>query len=153
MQHTCRIRKMPHFVDNKKVVSSFLYTLLVMITHDVESNPGPYKPKYPCQLCDNAVQWGQRGVRCDTCLEWYHTDCMGMGTRTYEELDGSRIVWFCNTCNAANFSAGHLFSHSSIEASNSFGSLSFMSNDGSQTVNVGSPKVTSSPVETQAPSC
>ena len=39
MSHTHAVVKMPHFVDNKKVVSSFLYTLLVMIAHDVESNP------------------------------------------------------------------------------------------------------------------
>ena len=131
---------------------SCIFISVYITCHDCSRcrvKPGPYKPKYPRQLCDKAVKWGQRGVRCDTCLEWYHTDCMGMGTRTYEELDGSRIAWFCT----ANFSAGHLFSHSSTEASNSFGSLSFLSNDGSQTVNLGPPKATSYPVETQVPSC
>lgn len=142
------IKHAPNYINNnRKLVSSFLFLLMVVNAHDVETNPGPYKPKFPCQVCDKAVKWGQRGVRCDTCLEWCHIDCMGMGTRTYENLDGSRVIWFCSTCNGSNYSAGHLFSNSNIEVSNSFNSLSINSND---EVQMGLPKATSSPIDIQA---
>ncbi len=67
-----------------------------------------------------------------------------MSTHTYENLDGSRVIWYCNACGEANYSECHLFSSSSIECSNSFGSLSSPNEDGS--FELGSPKATSSPV-------
>ena len=108
---------------NVKLVSAYLHVLLVINAHDIELNPGPYKPKFPCQMCSKAVKWGQRGVRCDSCLGWYHTECMGMGTHTYEDLDGSRVLWICHSCGIPNYSACHMFTNSSIETYNSFSSL------------------------------
>ena len=66
-------------IDNKMKLSlSYLCILLIVDAHDTEVNPGPYKPKYPCQLCQLACKWGQRCVQCDTCNGWYHADCMNM---------------------------------------------------------------------------
>ena len=31
-------------------------------TSDVELNPGPRTPKYPCQICSRAVKWKQGGL-------------------------------------------------------------------------------------------
>ena len=72
------------------------------------------------------------GVRCDSCLGWYHTQCMGMGTHTYEDLDGTQAVWICHTCGVPNYSDGHIFSTSSIKSSNSFSSLASLHDDGSE---------------------
>ena len=82
---------------------------------------------------------------CDCCSSWYHTDCMGMSTHTYENLDGSRVIWICDACGEPNYSAGYLFSTSSFETSNSFSSLGSMTDDGM--LKLGSPRATSSPVD------
>ena len=124
--------------------------LLVINAHDIELNPGPYKPKFPCQMCSKAVKWGQRGVRCDSCLGWYHTECMGMGTHTYEDLDGSRVLWICHSCGIPNYSACHMFTNSSIETYNSFSSLDTV-NDENELL-LSPPAATSSPIDKQCKS-
>ena len=149
--HTVRsfsiIKHSPQYINtssSNKMVASYLFVLLMVNACDVEVNPGPYKPKFPCHVCSLAVKWGQKGVMCDCCSSWYHTDCMGMSTQTYENLDGSRVIWICDACGEPNYSAGHLFSTSSFETSNSFSSLGSLNDDGA--LKLGSPKATSSPV-------
>jgi hypothetical protein len=56
----------------------YLSLIIIMMSSDVELNPGPRQPKYPCQICHKAVTWKTRGVACDDCSKWYHTDCMHM---------------------------------------------------------------------------
>ena len=34
----------------------YLLLLLILQAADIELNPGPYQPKYPCQICDKAVR-------------------------------------------------------------------------------------------------
>ena len=39
----------------------YLTLLLLVNASDIELNPGP-KTKYPCQVCNLAVRWNQRGL-------------------------------------------------------------------------------------------
>jgi hypothetical protein len=110
--------------DNKKLSLSYLCTLLIINAHDNETNPGPYKVKFPCFLCSKAVKWGQKGIRCDNCMGWYHADCINMGSQTYEYLGNNSITWICPSCGLPNYSSESPFtSGGSIELSNSFESL------------------------------
>ncbi len=43
---------------NSNLVLTYLHLLLIVNAHDIEVNPGPYKPKFPCQVCSLAVKWG-----------------------------------------------------------------------------------------------
>ena len=129
--------------NKTKLTLSYLCILLIVNAHDTEVNPGPYKPKYPCQVCNKAVKWGQRGIRCDTCFGWYHVDCMVMSTQSYDDLNHSGVMWICHACGIPNYSSGHLFTDSSIELSNSFHSLASMSDENAQ---LGSLKAASSPI-------
>lgn len=49
--------------------SNNLFMLLLVLSGDVESNPGPVK--YPCGICSKPVRINQKGVACDTCSLWY----------------------------------------------------------------------------------
>ena len=64
--------------------------------HDIELNPGPRSPKFPCGICHKAVTSNQCGVACDTCNIWHHTTCIHMSTNTYKSLHN--ISWHCTSC-------------------------------------------------------
>ena len=70
---------------------------------------------------------------------------MGMETRTYENLNMSRVMWICNACGVPNYSACHFFS--SIETSNSFSSLPSLNGEGAI---LGSPRAASTPVDKES---
>jgi hypothetical protein len=76
------------FLADRPIKYTMLYFSLIIImkSSDVELNPGPRQPKYPCQICHKAVTWKTRGVACDDCSMWYHTDCMHIPTQIYESL-------------------------------------------------------------------
>ena len=46
--------------------SSWLCSLL-MLSGDLESNPGPRPAKFPCGVCSRACRNGQAAIQCDTC--------------------------------------------------------------------------------------
>lgn len=121
--------------------NSSLYLSLLLLANacDVEANPGP-RTKYPCQICERAVTWKQRGVACDDCQCWYHVDCMHMSTPIYHALANSNISWHCVNCGLPQFSTS-LFESFIIESSNSFSTLSSCTTPTSP----GSPMATSSP--------
>ena len=97
-----------------------------MQASDLNPNPGPYKPKFPCAICKKAARWDQRATCCNHCNNWYHVDCMGMSTFAYNALQISQVSWICCQCGIPNF-ASSLFSNSSIEQANSFSILSDLS--------------------------
>lgn len=129
---------------SKSVRSDQHIQLLLIISGQVESDPGPYKPKYPCQVCTRAVKWVQRALACDNCDNWCHVSCMSMTSDDYQLLSNTSTTWFCKICDAPNYSRlydsipvsensySHLrsSSHTPLEASHS---------------SIGSPIVTSSP--------
>ena len=60
--------------------------MILMLSSDVQMNPGPRSPKYPCGICSKACLWSQPAVACDSCQVWYHTGCMGMNSKVYNAL-------------------------------------------------------------------
>ena len=52
----------------KLTVSYYLRFLLIVTAHETEINPSACMHRQPCQLCDKAVKWSQKGVRCDNCF-------------------------------------------------------------------------------------
>ena len=47
--------------------SACLLKLLILLAGDVELNPGPRKPKFPCIECGKACTWKSQAVCCDDC--------------------------------------------------------------------------------------
>ena len=76
---------------------------LLILSNDIERNPGPRTPKFPCGICTKAVRWNDKGVACDSCNSWFHTKCIGMCDEIYHAL-APDISWHCFTCGLPNFS-------------------------------------------------
>lgn len=102
--------------------SSFLVLSLLLLSGNVELNPGPHY-KHPCGSCTKPVKPNQRGVQCDICDIWYHTRCMLMSPDRYEGLATLSAVWICSSCGVPNFSSTLLDADNNMELSNSFSSL------------------------------
>ena len=47
--------------------SYFYLSLLILRAGDVELNPGPYQPKFPCKYCNYAAKWNQKCLQCNLC--------------------------------------------------------------------------------------
>ena len=88
--HLCRslqhLKHLPHTGERYRCRLVLLF--LFMIAGDIELNPGP--SQYPCGYCENPVNWSSRGVCCDNCSVWHHASCMGIGSRDYSHLNGSK---------------------------------------------------------------
>ena len=47
----------------------------LLLSGQVELNPGPRSPRWPCGSCGKNVNWRCKALECDTCKTLYHTDC------------------------------------------------------------------------------
>ncbi|KAI8517480.1 hypothetical protein Bbelb_060610 [Branchiostoma belcheri] len=104
---------------------------------DLETNPGPRPPKYPCGSCGKAVTFKHKGVCCDRCDYWFHHDCQGLSSNMYSYLGNSNVSWVCLNCGLPNFSTT-FFNSSNFESdTNPFSPLSENS--------PGAPQAASSP--------
>ena len=81
----------------------YLSSLLLCLASDIEVNPGPYTPKYPCNICEKAAKWGQQAIQCDGCDLWYHKHCLTMSTAVYDALTNTSATWICCNCGLPNF--------------------------------------------------
>ena len=106
-----------------KTVLIYIFTLLISQSTNVEVNPGPVVSQYPCGYCNLEVTWSQKGIYCEECGIWYHTDCQGIGDGTYDKLSESKHVWICLNCCLPNYSSSLLESLDSLADINSFSSL------------------------------
>ena len=126
------------FLKSHKVSSRghllYLFSLVILQSHDCHPNPGPHTPKYPCQVCGKACRWSKtiKSVARSSCELWYHKDCMQMNTAICEALEKTDVSWCCFKCCIPNFDKSLLedfkatldTSRSSISTRN--GSLTFL---------------------------
>ncbi|KAL8593065.1 hypothetical protein ACOMHN_017991 [Nucella lapillus] len=80
------------------------FLLIMLLSQDIEVNPGPRAVKYPCGECYKAVKQKDKGVACDNCETWYHTQCMKMSDTIYYSIT-SNTSWVCYQCGMPNFSS------------------------------------------------
>ena len=113
-----------HYTQGFKLSSkrgSYHVLLSLLLSGQIESNPGPRSPKYPCGECNKAVRWG-KSIACDQCDVWYHKDCLQMTSLNFEAQ--ADLSWICCKCALPNSSS--LFDsfesrNSSIDSSDSPG--------------------------------
>ena len=79
---------------------SSLGLLVIILSGDVHSNPGPIK--YPCHACQWPVANNHRSMGCESCGIWAHIKCGGVTPKQYEAyLQGDGLSdWSCPACNA-----------------------------------------------------
>ena len=107
--------------------TNFGFALCLLLAGDIELNPGPRRPKYPCGICNKAVKQNDPSVLCDQCGLWVHNTCSGLSSNLYHILQHSdNFVWICPSCGMPSFSSS-FFLDSETSVSNSFSPLA--SND------------------------
>ena len=125
-----------------------LYTIILLLSGDVELNPGPTtKSVYPCGICETEVTWQCKGICCDNCNIWFHHSCANLDSLEYLLLGRSNTQWKCPRCDSINVDS---FTYNSLEISchNSFSPLAqdgYRSSIDSITSDPFTPTHTSSP--------
>ena len=66
----------------KGSVCTELLQLLLVISGNVELNPGPQAPEYPCVECGDAV--AINSIACDICNTWNRREGAGMNLTILE---------------------------------------------------------------------
>ena len=92
-RHICPLNKR---LEHHRL-ATWVQVLLALRSGDIESNPGPYRPKYPCKICGKAAKWKQKCLQCDFCSGWYHAEWLGMPDSVYAEHEANTsISWICS---------------------------------------------------------
>ena len=122
---SCKTSKTINFYDRlatKKVNNySGLFILTLLLSNDVQQNPGPCTNKiYQCGLCDAAVNWSDDGMCCDNCSIWHHASCMGLGAADYAHLNKSSVSWECFKCHYTNLDSFTFHSYSISDNSSNY---------------------------------
>ena len=84
----------------------------LLLRSGIESNPGPWRKKYPCIECDKPCI--RSCLMCNTCKKWCHFGCAGVDLYT-----ARRIWWHCWKCKNVN-------SKTQKEAKEEIGSLNIL---------------------------
>ena len=78
---------------------SYLYQqTLILQAGDVETNPGPRAPRFPCGECNKACssyRGAKASILCDTCNAWFHADCIGISDPVLDVLGRCDLPWEC----------------------------------------------------------
>ena len=107
---------------NKSQISSTLCILMLLISGDIEPNPGPIR--HPCGICECPVAANHRAICCDSCDTWIHIKCANMSTKKYQKHQNSSCTWICFRCGMPTFSDSFFENSTISNLSNSFPALS-----------------------------
>ncbi|XP_072051476.1 uncharacterized protein [Amphiura filiformis] len=129
--------------------AALLLGLLIQLSGDVETNPGPRPPKYPCGECSKACtdyKGAKASILCESCNAWYHADCVNIDAPMLSILGRSNIPWECCNCGLSNPSS-NLFDSTILGSDISITS----SRSSTSSCPPGSPLASSSPSKQQHP--
>lgn len=91
-QETGRTLPLSYSVSRNKLY----FFLVLLLSGDLELNPGP---KDPCGTCGKGVRKNQHGLACDQCDLWYHRKCLQMDIPSYQKFhDDESLEYLCPTC-------------------------------------------------------
>ena len=104
---------MLHTVGEMRLLSNYLITFITLtylcaflsispvLNGDIETNPGPKPPKFPCGHCKGSMS----SILCESCNTWYHAVCANIDTNLLSMLERSSYSLECPNCDIPNFSA------------------------------------------------
>ena len=89
--------------------ASTLSFILILLSGDVHSNPGPINSIYPCGYCHRPVTWDSNsdGVCCDGdgCDLWHHKSCIELCSEDFQLLNRTNVQWHCCKCEHINIAS------------------------------------------------
>ena len=86
----------------KRAKTSIIYynnsivTFNIILSGDMEQNPGPGLPKPKCPRCDKTVRCNQKRLICQLCLDVVHANCVNLKHHVRNSIDAKS--WTCNDC-------------------------------------------------------
>lgn len=96
----------------------YIITVLLLISGDINPNPGPRTPQFPCGVCTKAVKDNQAALCCDGCNVWSHRKCIQMPLSEYRIIGNTNMDWYCTTCTLPQFTDSFLADLNPAEATN-----------------------------------
>ena len=81
-----------------------LLSISLVLSGDIETNPGPKPPKFPCGHCNKACcnyKVVMSSILCESCNTWYHAACVNIDTSLFSVLER----FSCPNYGLPNFSA------------------------------------------------
>ena len=127
----------------------YVILLLLLLAGDIETNPGPRTPKYPCGECKKACtsyKGSQASILCDSCNSWFHSKCVGLIDVVFDTLGRCDLPWECYKCDIPNISTS-LFDSSISHNSETSTSTSRSSCSSTSSIQPSSPLAASSPTK------
>lgn len=134
-------------------IASILFGVTILLSGDVELNPGP--PKYPCGECGKACtsyKGAKASILCDTCNTWFHAECVNLSDPIFSVLGRTDLPWECCSCGLPNFSSG-LFDATLDSTNNTDSFSSCPSSPESVLSDQGAPIAASSPARHHPTGC
>ena len=123
---------------------------LLLLSGDIELNPGPRTWKYPCGVCSKPCKSNQPAIQCDTCNSWIHKKCVSINPTIWTSLANSSVSWECINCGLPNFSSSFFNSSLDHSSPNKFNVLSPHS-DRWHSNHISPPRKNFQPAETSTP--
>ena len=111
---------MLYTVGEMRLLSNYLITFITLtylcaflsislvLSGDIESNPGPKPHKFPCGHCNKACcdyKGAMSSILCESCNTWYHAVCVNIDTNLLSVLERSSCPRECPNCDLQKISA------------------------------------------------
>ena len=71
-------------------------TFNLIISGDIEVNPGPGLPKPKCPCCEKTVRSNQKRLMCGHCFDMVHATCVNL--KHLVNNSKTHVNWTCNNC-------------------------------------------------------
>ena len=83
-------------------------SISLVLSGDIETNPEPRPPKFPCGHCNKACcdyKLAMSSILCESCNTLYSAVCVNIDTSLLCVLERSSCPWECPNCGLPNFYA------------------------------------------------
>ena len=102
LQSKCLVNEKKKINRKKSSVqyySNYIATYRIILSGDIETNPGSGLSKAKCQVCDKTVQCNQKLLVCEHCLEMCHVKCSNhqLNQNASNEVHGMDLSELYNT--------------------------------------------------------
>ena len=77
--------------------SLYISLLLILLSNDINPNPGPKYESVKCHICKKDILNEYQHLKCESCKKHYHINCQEI--KISKNLQANHIEWICKTKN------------------------------------------------------